>query len=263
MKLPDFTPLILLSTGAITGALCAALFFPNTVPLPDGWGDVLGSSLGVAGAFYIARTTFWLEYRTKTKDATKPLLTHLYIALAGVHSCKDALQKNQEVLKGLAKLYQSCTSEKTKGLLHALKKFNTPIPFTPEHQQLFDEADDTFKTLRAAACNDIDHIATYSTSRSLPEACQAVQTIKMEFIGHLEPNEIMWLSTLIESLEKAEETDINIANIIHELTEISPTSPPDDIKNIRYKLELMPAIMIDEMTRQEDRLIRVIKRLAS
>ncbi|WP_417815608.1 hypothetical protein [Thalassospira alkalitolerans] len=239
----DLNPVILLSLGACTGALGAALFFPIAVPLPDGWGDIIGSTLGVIGAFFVARAAFRMEERSRRSNEVRPLISQLEVINVGIDALLDSLEKSTQVYVELDALHQSIMTPENQALFAEIRtKASTQLFLDEETRKLALHAGELLAPIRSKACNDIDHSAGYRAALTLPQAVQACRIIESQFLNYLTPSEILWLPHLIESLENAEEMDADCSEIVYEMAEYSGFRPPEEIKKIHHTLVTLPKI---------------------
>ncbi|BDW88544.1 hypothetical protein [Thalassospira tepidiphila] len=264
MRFSDLNPVIILVLGACTGALGAALFFPVAVPLPDGWGDIIGSTLGVIGAFFVARAGFRMEEKSRRSNEVRPLISQLKVLSVGIQALLDALEKSTQVYAELAALHQSIMTPENQALFAEVRtKEATQVLLNEPTRRLALRADELLAPIRSKACNDVDHSALYRVSLLLPQAVEACRIIETQFVNYLTPSEILWLPRLIESLERAEEMDADCSEIVYEMADYSGFRPPEAIERIDFTLVTAPKVTSWQLEHHRTEVSDLIERLKS
>ena len=262
MKFSDLNPVVLLSLGACTGALGAAVFFPVAVPLPVGWGDIIGSTLGVIGAFFVARAAFRMEERSRRSNELRPLKAQLEIINVGIDALLDALEKSTKVYAELSTLHQSIIISENQTLFAEIRaKDSTQLILDEQARKLALRADELLAPIRSKARSDIDHAAGYRVSLTLPQAIQACRIIESQFVNYLTPSEILWLPHLIETMENAKEMDADCSEIVYEMAEYSGFHPPEATKKIHHTLVTLPTITSPRLQHHRAKINELQKRL--
>jgi len=262
LRFSDLNPVVLLALGACTGALGAALFFPVAVPLPVGWGDIIGSTLGVIGAFFVARAAFRMEERSRRSNELRPMKAQLEVINVGIDALLGALDKSTQVYAELSALHQSIITSENQALFAEIKtKDSTQLILDEQASKLALHADELLNPIRSKAQNDIDHSAGYRVSLTLPQAVQACRIIESQFVNYLTPSEILWLPHLIETLENAEEMDADSSEIVYEMADYSGFRPPEAIKKIHYTLVTLPKIISPRLQHHRAKISELQERL--
>ncbi|WP_417823454.1 hypothetical protein [Thalassospira lucentensis] len=184
MKTPDASPFILLLTGAITGTLAAALFFPTASPIPDGWGNILGSFLGVVGAFWVARFTFRMENRARIAQANQSL--------------------REQIIAARVEL--SMAETECKNLLDELEWAVPYIKSNPNSPDARKKVEDVLSS----------H-ATWIVKNGIKKAIPLIKTVKEEHKDKLRAIEISWINATIDFLQREQDFDDTIKNRLDEI----------------------------------------------
>ncbi|MBC05351.1 hypothetical protein [Thalassospira sp.] len=101
MKDKQLHALVLLLCGWLTGIVSSLIFLPSLSIVSDGWGSILGSAIGVFGAFFAAHLSFqWQEDAAHTK-AMKPFHQRFALAIEKAPVALERLKELQPQLENL------------------------------------------------------------------------------------------------------------------------------------------------------------------
>ena len=102
MKSADWNAALLILFGCLLGFIGCVLFYPYIPPLPNGWGSILGSALGAAGAFIAASWSFSRHQDADRARTLRPYRERYELAIYMLPKVQPLLQ---EAATELQKLY--------------------------------------------------------------------------------------------------------------------------------------------------------------
>ena len=112
MKSGDWNTILLIVFGCLLGFVGCVIFFPGFPPMPDGWGSILGSTLGVAGAFLVANWTFTLRQKAEETKTWRPFRERCELAIYMLPRIETRLQEATVSLKDLHSLIVKANSQR-------------------------------------------------------------------------------------------------------------------------------------------------------
>ncbi|KEO58770.1 hypothetical protein [Thalassospira permensis] len=121
MKSGDWNTILLIVFGCLLGFAGCVIFFPGFPPMPDGWGSILGSTLGVAGAFLVANWTFTRRQKAEDAKSWRPFHQRCELAMYMLPKAETRLHEATESLKELYDLVAKANSHRPLPYLFAPK----------------------------------------------------------------------------------------------------------------------------------------------
>jgi len=173
MNSADWNALLLIAFGGLLGFISCALFFPYIPALPSGWGSILGSALGAAGAFIAASWSFSRHQKAAEVSALRPFRERCDIALYMLPRVEPRLQEAASALRQLHEQALQANSVRPLPIHLEVRTVrevkNGTLKISPERKQkIHDDCEALAEQFRKFSCLPLDE-AMYAL-RNVSEA---------------------------------------------------------------------------------------------
>ncbi|KXJ59287.1 MAG: hypothetical protein AXW12_04250 [Thalassospira sp. Nap_22] len=223
MKLPDLGPFTLLCTGLISGVLLGLLFFPEFVGIPEGWGDILGSIFGVAGAFYVARLSFYLELKSRTEHANRPLYNLAVVGIDAVNRATITISEMEEQTSLVAGSFRSFIKNQDMHDLSRLHKSSLRNAISLDDEVLFESIEESYREVAFQAAKVADHFSAKNIDEHIELAKDTVNAIQINYQHLLNHDEIIEVRRLGSVLSRLPQQYERVSQFLRELAMWNPT----------------------------------------